>query len=91
MQKDHLVDVFAVDITTAWDSKGGDMAKRIKTTKGQRKELLNCHVGVGFMVFHSCPDKTTECEFYISRKTGKPHYIANGEEIRFELDRTEES
>jgi len=65
------------------------MAKRVKSTKGQRKELLNCHVGVGFMVFHSGEGKTTEMEFFISHKTGKPHYVGNGEEIKFELERIE--
>jgi len=67
------------------------MTKRIKSTKGQRKELLGLHAGVGFMVYKSGEGRTVELEFFISNKDGKPHYIGNGAEVTFEIDRSEES
>ena len=55
------------------------------TTKKQRDNLLQCHIGVGFLAYHSAPNVTTEVWFCISRKDGKLLYIANGKEVQFDL------
>ena len=62
------------------------MTKRlIKSTAGQRKRLLQCHPGVGFMVYHSGNKTTVELEFYVNRKTGQPHYISTGQPVEFDI------
>lgn len=41
--------------------------KPIRLTKGQRKRLYHCNVGVGIVAFKSGDNEITEVEFYIGR------------------------
>jgi hypothetical protein len=64
-------------------------SKRIKSTRRQTDALLKCHRGVGFVVYHSGPNTTTEFEFYLDRNN-QPRFLRNGQPVTFDLDRTEE-
>lgn len=54
--------------------------KPIKSTKAQRATLLNCHPGVGFLVYKVDDNTTCEVEFYTD-KQGAMHYITNGQAV----------
>ncbi len=50
------------------------------STKGQRKKLEDCHLGVGFIVWHSAHGQCSEIEFY----TGDDNIlrrVANGKPL----------
>ena len=53
----------------------------IKSTKKQRGELLNCNVGVGFLMYKSTKDTITQTEFYL--KDGLPCYLSTGTPVEF--------
>ena len=57
--------------------------QRIKSTKGQRKKLCDCHVGVGLLVYHAGNNETVEFEFFI--RDGKLRYVENGEPVEFHV------
>ena len=58
--------------------------KQVKSTNKQRGMLLDCHRGVGFLVYHSADKTTTETEFFIN-KYGIPCYLGTGKPIVFEI------
>lgn len=64
---------------------------KIRSTKRQRDFVKQCHIGVGFMLYRYNEHETCELEFFI--KGGVPHYIANGEPVKFDCiqDELEES
>lgn len=52
-----------------------------RTTKKQRDNLFNCHIGVGFLSFRSGKNELKETEFFI--KNGVPCYLGNGKPVEF--------
>ncbi len=54
-------------------------------TKSQIKKIRELHIGAGVLIYRSSTDEVCETEFYINRKTGKPSYVRNGQEVEFHL------
>jgi hypothetical protein len=52
---------------------------QIKSTPTQFKKLLNYKNGVGFIVYKTSDNTTTEFEFYI--KDGQPHHVTTGKKV----------
>jgi hypothetical protein len=63
---------------------------RIKAPNALHKKILDCHIGVGVIVYKSGQGKTVESEVFVNRKTGRLHYIANGAPVAFDLDEENE-
>jgi len=55
----------------------------MKSTKKQRDELYNCHIGVGFLMYKQGENEITQTEFYI--KDGIPCYLSTGTPVEFNL------
>ena len=60
-----------------------------KSTPKQRNQILNCHVGVGHLIYHSSENTTTEFDFYIDRLTNVIRYCENGDIATFHVFRDE--
>lgn len=58
--------------------------KPVRLTKAQRKNLFDCHVGVGVLAYKSAADTITETEFYVDPKN-RICYIGNGRPVEIEL------
>lgn len=56
----------------------------MKSTKKQMDELLNCHVGVGFLMYKSAPNTITQTEFFLKGQV--PCYLTTGKPIEFNYD-----
>lgn len=54
----------------------------IKSTRAQSKQLVEQHVGTGFIIWKSSENTTTECEFFI--KDGALHNRVSGKPLSFE-------
>ena len=59
--------------------------KPIKSTKAQRATLLNCHPGVGFLVYKVDDNTTCEVEF-CTNQHGVMCYLTNGQPIKIEFE-----
>ena len=62
----------------------------IKLTPKQEQLLFRFHLGVGFLAYKSGLNRITYTEFFISRKTGLPHYIESGTPVEFHFDEEED-
>lgn len=58
--------------------------KRLRSTEKQRDELLQCHPGVGFVVWNTGIG-VAEVDVCINRKTKQLCYIATGKPIDLEF------
>ena len=61
----------------------------LKSTPKQREKILNCHMGVGHLIYHSCKNTTTEFDFYIDYINAM-RYCENGGVVTFHVFREEE-
>lgn len=56
----------------------------IKSTKGQRAKLLQCHPGVGMILYHHSDGTTCEAEFYVDPE-GQLRYTKSGTPLTLEV------
>jgi hypothetical protein len=56
----------------------------VKSTKTQRNALLQCHPGVGFIVYKTRHNETCELEFYLDPK-GQMRRVADGKPLTLEV------
>jgi len=60
-----------------------------KSTPKQRNQTLNCHLGVGHLIYHSSKNTTTEFDFYIDRNNVM-RYCESTTAVTFHIDKEEE-
>ena len=60
----------------------------VKSTKGQRAKLLQCHPGVGMIVYHHSAGTTCEAEFYVDPQ-GQLRYTKNGTPLELQVEGSE--